>query len=173
MPRLKSADPFTGSRLHDGLRERKRLVQAAESPEQTGAVAQHVQIRRIERQRAIEVLRRASEVVVAEHRDPAEPGVGQRVVRIDRQRLRRRLAGLSEPFLAGQKALAHLVVQILGQRGPRRRVARIDRQHLAEQRVGLLERLGGELPSELDGLQVQRVRLGIGRARLSAPRRAA
>ena len=90
----------------DGLLERQRLVQAAERREQRGAVAQHVQVRRIERQRALEVLRRAGEVVVAVHRDPAEPGVGRCVVRIDRERLRGRLAGLGEPLLVGQQALA-------------------------------------------------------------------
>ena len=69
-------------------------------------------------------------------------------------------------LLVGQQALARLVGEVAGQRGPRRGIARIDRQHLAVQRVGLLERLGGALPSELDGLQVQRVGLGIGRAHL-------
>ena len=150
----------------DGLVERQRLVQAAERREQRGAVAQHVQVRRIERQRALEVLRGTGEVVVAVHRDTAEPGVGRCVVRIDRERLHRRLAGLGVPLLVGQQALARLVGEVAGQPVPRRGVARIDRQHLAVERVGLLERLGGELPSELDGLQIERVRLGIGRARL-------
>ena len=92
--------------------------------------------------------------------------MGRRVVRIDRERLHRRLAGLGVPLLVGQQALARLVGEVRGQPGPRRGVARIDRQHLAVERVGLLERLGGVLPPELHGLQVQRVRLGIGRARL-------
>ena len=150
----------------EGLVERQRLVQAAERLEQRGAVAQHVQVRRIERQRAIEVLRRTGEIVVAIHRDTAEPGVGRRVLRIDRERLHRRLAGLGIPLLVGQQAHARLVGEVAGQPVPRRGVARIDRQYLAVQRVGLLERLGGVLPSELHGLQVKRVRLGIGRARL-------
>ena len=57
-------------------------------------VAQHAQVRRIERQRALEVLRGTGEVVVAVHRDPAEPGVGRCVVRIDRERLHRPPRGL-------------------------------------------------------------------------------
>ena len=117
--------------------------------------------------------RGTGEVVVAVHRDQAETGVGRCVVRIDRQRLLRRLAGLGEALLAGQQALACLVDEVAGQPVPRRGVARIDRQHLAVERVGLLERLGCELPSELDGLQVQRVGLGIGRARLRRRRPAA
>ena len=112
------------------------------------------------------MLRGTGEVVVAVHLDPAELGMGRCVVRIDRKRLHGRLAGLGESFLAGQKALACLAGEVASQPVPRRDVARIDRQHLAVKRVGLLERLGCELPSELDGLQVQRVRLGIGRARL-------
>ena len=108
--------------------------------------------------------RGTGEVVVAVHRDPAELGMGRCVVRIDRKRLHGRLAGLGESFLVGQQALARLVAEVAGQPVPRRGVARIDRQHLAVKRVGLLERLGGELPSELDGLEIKRVRLGIGRA---------
>ena len=157
----------------DGFVERQRLVQAAEIGEQHGAVAQHVQVRRIERQRVLEVLRGPGKVVVGGHRDQAEIGMGRRVVRIDRKRLRRRLAGLGVPLLVGQQALARLVAEVVRQPVPRRGVARIDRQHLAVQRVGLLERLGGVLPSELPGLQVQRVAPRGRSCAPSAPRRAA
>jgi len=110
------------------------------------------------------VQRGTGEVVVAVHRDPAEPGMGRCVVRIDRKRLHGRLARLSKPLLVGQQALAHLAGEVRGQPVPRRDVAWIDRQHLAVKRVGLLERLGGERPSELDSLEIKRVRLGIGGA---------
>src|SRR5205085_2511926 len=85
---------------------------------------------------------------------------------VDRKRPHGRLAGLGESFLAGQKALARLVAEVASQPVPRRGVARIDRQHFAVKCVGLLERLGCELPSELDGLEIKRVGLRIGRARL-------
>ena len=69
-------------------------------------------------------------------------------------------------LLVGQQALGCLADELRASPCPRRSVARIDRQHFAVERVGLLERLGRVLQSELDGLQVERVRLGIGRARL-------
>jgi hypothetical protein len=97
--------------------------------------------------------------------DPTEPRVRRCVVRVDRERLHRRLAGLGVALLVGQQALIRLVVEILCLRDPRWGIARIDRQHLAIERVGLLERLGGARPSELLCLQVHCVSLGIGRAR--------
>src|SRR5262249_59861976 len=89
-----------------GLLERQRLVETAKRLEQRGARSKHTQVRWIDRQRALKVQRGTGEVVVAVHRDPADLGMGRRVVRIDRERLHGRLAGLGEAFLAGQKALA-------------------------------------------------------------------
>ena len=48
----------------DRFLERQRLVQAAERREQISSVAEHVEIRRIERERALVVLRRHGQIVV-------------------------------------------------------------------------------------------------------------
>jgi len=92
--------------------------------------------------------------------------MGRCVVRIDRKRLHGRLAGLANPSLPGRRPWPVSLPKLRASPYPRRGVARIHRHHLAVKRVGLLERLGCELPSELDGLEIKRVRLGIGRARL-------
>ena len=96
----------------DGLLERQRLVQAAERPEKPGAAPQHAQVRRIECQRTLIVPRRVGEVVVAIHRDVAEQGMSRCVLRIDRERLHRRLAGLGS-LLPGQRAQLYLAQKLL------------------------------------------------------------
>ena len=110
--------------------------------------------------------RRAGEVVVAIHRDQAELGVRRGVIRIDRERFLRRLAGASEAVLTREHAERGLVVEVPRQSFPSRRVARIDLEHLAVKRVRLLHGLDIVLPPELAGLEVERVSLRIGRARL-------
>ena len=92
--------------------------------------------------------------------------MGPRVVRIDGERLHGRLAGRGERLLLGLGADGHLVDGVARQLRPRRRVPGIDREHPAQKHVRLRETLRGSLPCELDGLEVERVGLGIGRARL-------
>ena len=53
--------------------------------------------------------------VIAVH-DKAEPGVGRCVLRLDRERLRRCLAGLGIPVLVGQQTNGRLVGEVAGQR---------------------------------------------------------
>lgn len=52
-----------------------------------------------------------------------------------------------------------------GQSCPGRGVARVELEHVLEERVGAFEGLCRALPPKLDGLQVERVGLGVGGAR--------
>ena len=136
-----------------GLLERQRLVEAAEETGQRGARGQHTQVCRSIASARSKCRRGTGEVVVAVHRDRADRRGPAPCSGSIASALHGRLAGLGESCLARQQALARLVAEVAGQPGPRRDVARIDRQHLAVKRVGLLERLGGERPSEPDSLR--------------------
>jgi hypothetical protein len=145
------------------------LVQAAERVQQHGGIADDGEIGRGQLQGALDMPGGLRQVLVKQHRDPAEQRVRLGGVRVDGQGPLRRLVGQGRALLERQQAIAHLAGIVARQAMPGGGVIGVDGQRLLVQGIRLREGLGGDLASQVAGLQVQRVGFRVGLLRLRNP----